>query len=568
MPKDVRLEALREYADRQNDALSVFRPLPHQDDFFRHSPRQFLIRGGNRSGKSTCAAVKFAAYAMDRPVTLSDGTVQKIRSPWQEGKSLIMWVIGYDMRHLGETIYRLLFLPGLFKTLRDEETGRVRAYREWDEADKKRESEVMPSAPLIPARNIDPKSWDWENKKNREFKRVSIIDPITKKVTATIFGYSSKADPKAGDPVDVIWIDEAIEYPEHYSEWKARTIDRRGNLFWSSWPSTNNDALARLTSEAEQEKGKKNPAVMEIILSMSANKALSDESREEALGMFTSEEERRARDLGEYVQDLYRMYPHFSEDVHTAIISDESREDKVSRELRASGGHPPNDWSIELILDPGTSNPGVLFCAIPPPSLVFPYEAYVVFDELYPGRVDADGLAELVRRRLGHRPITRMIIDTHAGRQTPMGFGVTIESNYRRAFEEQKIVSELGGSAFFPGCSDVGGRIAKLQSWMRMQKNMIPMLRIVTHACPILCRQLKQYSKKVVKGAVDEYVPSLYQQIDLAVCLEYWAASSPMYHPPSPEGFVDDERARLIRLLQKRSKSKDDSVSIGPHYKV
>ena len=243
-------EALVEYTKRRSMALSVFRPQPHQDDFFKLYAREYLCRGGNRSGKSTCSSVLFAAIATDTPITLSDGTVVEARQPWQKNRCLTMWVIGYDSKHIGQTIYRLLFKSGLFRTIRDKETGRLRAFREWDDADKARSSESRESHPLIPRPFIDSRSWDWENKKGKEFKSVTIWHPQTKEPIAQIYAFSSKAEPKAGDPCDVIWIDESIQDHKHYEEWQARIVDRRGRIFWSSWPQCNNDALMKLTERA------------------------------------------------------------------------------------------------------------------------------------------------------------------------------------------------------------------------------------------------------------------------------------------------------------------------------
>ncbi len=131
-----------------------------------------------------------------------------------------------------ETIYRILFKSDLFKMIRDERTGdgeHTTEHREQILIDRRRcelRRQSYQSATIV------PRSWDWENKGNREFKKVTIHHPVTKEILAEIYAYSSKAEPKAGDPVDVIWIDEAIKYPKHYSEWQARLADRRGRLFW------------------------------------------------------------------------------------------------------------------------------------------------------------------------------------------------------------------------------------------------------------------------------------------------------------------------------------------------
>jgi hypothetical protein len=547
-------------------SLSLFRPLEHQEPFFRNWARQHLLRGGNRSGKSTCAATMFASVALDIPVTLSDGSQLSMRKPWQKGKCLRMWVIGFDLRHIGETIHRLLFREGLFKIIKDKETGRYRAYRPWDPEDSSRESEVKDSAPLIPKRYIKPNSWDWENKKNREFKRVTISHPVTGEDLAEIYAYSSKSDPKAGDPVDFIWIDESIDNADHYKEWRARLFDLRGSLIWSSWPAVNNDALASLTEEALKQSVKPNPLVRETVITLSANKSLSEEVRSEALGMFTTDEEKRARDSGEYVTDMLRMYPLYDEFIHQAVIDGDP--DEVSSILRGSNGTPPADWTIELALDPGTSHPGVLFGAIPPYH-IGRGRANVVYDVLYPDRHDATQLAKLVAEKLGGRKINRAIIDWSAGRQTSMGHSVTNDENYRRAFAAAGVQLESGDFYFTRGSNNVGGRIGIVQEWMHMDPRGLPPLRIVRGNCAKLCDQLRKYKKSCVNNDVKDDRPAPGQQIDLAVALEYWAASNPQYVQPKYDTKQSGKASDWLWFLQNirnRPKAKPESAQLGPAY--
>ncbi len=561
--------ALLEYSNRRNMAISMFRPMEHQEEFFRNWAREYLFRGGVRSGKSTCCGAKFAAAAMDLPITLNDGTELEMRQPWQKGKCLRMWVIGFDARHIGETIHRLLFQEGLFKVIRDKNTGLYRTYREWDPADKAREDEARKSPPLIPSRYIVPKSFDWENRKNREFKKVAIQNPVTKEVIAEIYAYSSKADPKAGDPVDFIWIDEAIEYESHYSEWVSRLIDTRGNLIWSSWPNVNNSALQVLSKKAKSQANEENPLTREIVVSMSSNKTMSKEKVDEALGLFNTDADRQARDLGLYVTDQLRMYPVFHADTHSAIKPFEldgtvQHPDKISELLAQSGGTPPSNWTRELILDPGTSHPAVLLVAIPPPNVA---EGFVVYDEIYPGRADAEQLADYIRQKTGGQSFYRFIIDAQAGRQQQMGYSHRVKDNYSRAFQKRNIVSTLSGFGFIDGSSNVGARIGILQEWMHIRPNGQPMLRIVKENCPKLVEQLTEYKKHMVNRDVKDDRPAPGQQIDLAQALEYFAASKPRYVRPVPNASQGGPGyawyMKKFGHLKKKSVAK---VTFGPKY--
>jgi len=535
--------------------------MAHQEPFFTHWSREFLLRGGNRSGKSTCAAARFAAIATDTPITLDDGRQINLRQPWQRGRCLRMWVVAFDSSYIGQTIHRLLFKSDLFKVIKDEQTGLHRAFKPWSPQDAVRESEAKAAPPLIPSRYVDPASWVWDNKKAKEFKKVVIRDPLTGAELAEIYAFSSKADPKAGDPVDVIWIDESIDNANHYPEWQARLVDLRGNLFWSSWPAINNDALAKLTERAAQEYHTPNPLVRELVISLSDNKALSDLVRREALGMYATEDERRARDKGEYVTDQLLAYPLFDEYLHQAVY--DGAPDAISKILSKNNFIPPNDWCHELILDPGTAHPAVILTAIPPPHLG---NHVIVYDEIYPGRADAMQLAKIVKERTGNRVFHRFIIDAKAGAQQQMGQSLRVEQLYINAFEKFKVRCTSTGHAFTWGCLDVGARMGKLQEWMHVDVKGHPKLRIVRHKCRETCNQLRLYKKACVNREIIDDRPARGQQIDLAVCCEYLAASNPVWVEPAENIDDGEEHYKWYMKLFGAKKNKNESVVIGSSY--
>lgn len=548
----------------RNMALTMFRPLPHQEPFIELFAREVLLKGGNRAGKSLLAACKTGAISMDMPIILNDGRKINMRRPHQIGRPLVIWIIGYDWKHIGQTIYRLLFRPGLFQVIKDKDTGSYRAFRQWDAEDVARESEAKPSPPLIPPRYVDQKSWDWENRKGRQFKSVRIIDPTTQETTAEIYCYASTAEAKAGDPVDVIWIDEAIQCPEHYGEWQARLIDRSGFLYWSSWPKTDNIALQTLHERSKACEGQENPPVRTITITLSDNKALSEEKRREAIGMWTTEEERLARDKGEFVTGQYRMYPLFDPFLHQAIY--EVGGDALSEILKRNDGVPPKEWTHELILDPGTQSPGVLFIAIPPPH----YGNYcVVYDEITT-RADADQLADKIKMKVNGLLFHRFIIDARAAASHGMGYTKTVAENYTRAFNARNISCYLTKSGFSLGCTDVGGRIMSLQEWLHVQKSGYPKLRIVRDRCPKLCDQMQKYMKARVNNEIRDDRPASGQTLDLAVCLEYASASYPEFVPHSriASAFEQNHKEGWYHALfaSRRPRKKDSTCVLGPQY--
>lgn len=560
-------QAVVEMARIKSSGLETFVSQPHQDAIFISMVRELLVQGGNRSGKSVCCAVLFAALAMNKEITLSDGRKINPRQKHQQGRPLTMWVIGYSLTYIGQTIYRLLFQPGLFDTIRDSETGRFRAFDKTDPKDMERRAMVRPSRPLIPKSYVKPKSWSWTNRGNKEFERVVICNPQNPdEILAEIFAYGSQSEPKAGDPCDVIWIDEAIEYPQHYPEWQARLVDRRGRLFWSSWPRGMNQALVNLEQRAIKDKDNPQGLTQQVILTTSGNMQLDPEGKRQFLEGLT-EEEKITRDQGRFNFDRFRMYETFEADRFLAIAKSVEQDDEISKILRSRDGEPPEDWCRELILDPGTNHPAVLFCAIPPPTLG---EFYVVYDEVYPGRADAVQLATLTKAKLQNFCLHKMLIDKKAGKQTPMSFSLSISDNYEEKFEAAGIKCEYSGTSFTWGLPEIGPRILKLKSWMHInpKSGLFPYLRIVKNRCPNLIKQLTEYAREDKDDK--EFRPAPNQKIDVAQCLEYWAASSPKWVPPKRNnvGFVGSAYRSFLYLMsrQKKAREPDNGITLGSSY--
>lgn len=519
----------------------------------------------HNSGKSTCAAVKFAAIARDRCVNMMDGRKVRMRRKYQRGKRLRMWVIAYDAKYIGQTIHRLLFEPGLFKIIRDPHTGEWVTYKPRNPDHLEIENEKQDSPPLIPSSWIVPGSWNWDNFGNKEFARVSIAHPQTGEDLAEIFAYSSKADPKAGDPVDHIWIDEKIKYPKHYGEWQARILDRKGRMDWSSWPAVSNSALTDLTKRARRARETGSKRVQEVVLRTDDNETFEIKQFKEWASGF-SPEEYIARVSGEYQTDGLKMYPLFSKEICSAII-DGDREDDLSKELRQNGFEPPEGWTRELVLDPGTTNPAVIFCAIPPPYLG---NYYVVYDEICIPRLDAKQLAARIKGKMGGGMFERFIIDPRAARQTPMGFSISVMRNYSNEFEAAGVFCRRTGSSFTFGSDNIAARIQVLQEWTHIQsKTGLPKLRIVVNRCPTLCEQMEEYEKQLASEIAQDFVPAKNQTLDAAVCLEYFASRNPQYVMPMQEVKGKRDAESVWKEFQKyffrrKKEDSDSAVIMGP----
>lgn len=555
MSSETTQKALQTIRRRTVDGVALFRPAPNQEAFFRCRDSEVLLRGGNRSGKSTCVAVRFAAVARQMPITFANGDQQVMRLPHQMDRPLLMWVVGYDLRHIGQTIYRLLFRPGLYKIVRDLDTFQWRAFD--PVRDKGRQDECKPSPPLIPMSEVETIAW--EHKGEKQFTQVTL------KNGTIICGFSSVGEVKAGDPVDEIWIDEAIEHPGHYPEWQARLSDLKGRITWSSWPKKDNPALRDISrrAKAKREHPESRDSVAEFVLRFSDNAYIDPDEKAKRIAGW-SEEDRIARDQGEYALDSLKMYAAFSRQIHCAYSDDRDADDALAAILRAGNGVPPASWTRYLVLDPGTSRPGVLLAAVPPPELG---DYVVCYDELYPGRVHgADALADLILAKTENQYFEAFIIDGHAARTTPMGMGVTVGSNYSRAFRERRLACRTSGSQFLPGSDDVIGRIGIVQRWMSIRGDGRTKLRVVIDRCPVLCQQLEDYEKTEQDGFIIDK-PAPRQDIDVAVCLEYLASRNPMYveRPVDNHPVYSSAYRAFLRLRQERKSQQPDKMAqFGP----
>jgi hypothetical protein len=517
----------------------------------------------HNSGKSTSAAVKFAAAALDMPVTLSDGTEVHCRRPHQRGKTLTMWCIGFDEKHIGQTLHRLLFKPGLFKTAYDPDTKKLRAWNyDHDDPEKVKQRE---SPPLIPKRYI--KKMNMKKAGDKVFSSVEVIDPATGNILAEIFAYGSKGDPKQGDPVDIIWVDEQLMVDGYIDELKPRLVDRKGFLFWSSWPNADSEQLDQMVEFCKREESSETPEAKMFTIAMSANKALDKASVKTWLSACSSPEEAMARDQGLFVGDQYRVYPQFDSKKQNflAIVDDLNIEDKLSAKLRETNGEPPADWTRELILDPGTNHPAVLLCAVPPKEFG---EYMVVYREVYPGRADPWELASRTKAVAGSFVFNRFIGDRRAGRQQTMGMmeGYKVFDGYAEAFAQFGLKCTRTGTSFLPACDNPGSRMVALNSWMQVNNFGFSTLRIVRESCPKLCEQITKAKKKVLKREVMEERRAA-GQFDVLDCLEYWATSYPSYEPPpTNSSFAGTKNWQWFRKKFHGAEQNQSPVRFGAPY--
>ncbi len=519
-------------------------------EVYRHHNYEIAGVYSHNSGKSSCCFAELAHAATGIPLIDYDGTPIPDKYPRNRGP-LMIWVIGYGIKHISSPIHRMLFTPGTFSIIQDKVTGKWRAWRPWLPEDAAREDEIRPAPPLIPPRLIA--GWAWENKAERVFTQCHLANGNE------IHAFTSNASPKQGDPVDLIHIDEDIEFQHHVPEWQARLSDRKGRLTWAAFPHGKNSALTKMTKRAEEQKNLAKPDIEEYVLRFSDNPFIDqNEKRKRREGW--SDEEIRARDYGEYITDTVLVYPNYSESLHCCPPRDAARDDAIDAILRNRGLQPPKEWTRYLALDPGHAVNAVLFAAVPPPEFG---DYVVIYDELHLKRADAKDVAREIRRRVEGQEFEAFIIDLRASRQTPLGFNLTIGQQYTNAFTEVGVRSNQTGHGFLRSSDNIMGGIGLVRDWMHIRNDGTCKIKIVREKTPLLRDELINYRKRVIADAImDEPVE---RNCDLLACLRYLASHRLEYtrprgnaqsHSPAYRGFLE-----MQKLMNKNQSS---ATFMGP----
>lgn len=552
-------QLLSEKRERGNHPLKLFRPLKGgQEDFIRSKARKRILRGGNRAGKTMTCSMEFASAALGIPLRDSEGN--EIPFSYPTDRPLTMWIIAIDLFHIARNIYRLLFKPGSFKIIQDLKTGEIRAYNPFDPNDVARYKEAKWAPPLIPEKFVE--EWSWENKAQRVFNVCRLVNGTE------IYAFSSRGEAPQGDQCDLIWVDEDLANDEFIKESAMRILDRGGRFMWSAFPHQGNEALLRLSEEAEAEekiplaKGK-NPICQEFVIKMSDNPHLNREAVTDILAGL-SVEERAARDEGDFCLDYVSMFPMFHEYTH-GIRMEPEEWDEIDEAICKNNFEPPLNWTRYLVLDPGHVRPAVLFAAVPPPEYDEHREpTIVIYDEIAVQRITAGETAKLVYERVKDQSFEAFIIDGHAGRQTSLGRGETTQQLYSMEFEKQGIKSRITGNGFIQGSDNIAAGIDYIRKYLHINPDGRSRIRVIKDRVPNLCRQIKKYKKSLTKDIVSDK-PAANQVDDLVDCLRYLSAFNPQYRPPEKVIHQLSPAYKAFRSFFK-NKKKDEEVTCGPQY--
>lgn len=511
----------------EGEALRLFEEMPSQSEFFRSSAMMRLIRGGNRSGKTSAAAVEVGRCALKRDP----------HKKYPTGRNNTIYIIGYDQDHAGRVIYPKLFEPGAFKVIRDLGTGKMRAFRPADIQDQLRLKEAEDAPPIIPERYIVKGGWAWHNKADRSFSVCRLTNGTE------IRTFSSKAQwAPQGAAVDLIWIDEDIEYARWIGELQARLADRGGKLIWSVFPHSGNDALVNLSRRAEETMDDPDPSVKEWVLTFSGNPHIPHKEKKELkeLWAYEGETELAARDRGEFSYHQSLMYPMFDMDRHGIDLE-----------------FIPPDWTRYLAVDPGHTRGAALFIAVPPPEHELNGQL-IVYDELAMPDADARKMAKAIKHKGRNDEFAAFVIDEAGSRGSNPGTGIQTREYFRRAFTEEGLYATLTGFDFHLGTKDKLARNEAVRMAMRTQSNGHPKLRVLRGKCPGLEREIARYRHKRDKATglvLDEPDD---KGVDITVCLQYLISYEGLiYRKPKkvpvrkPQDWLDKIRRRNDRYAEK-----------------
>lgn len=499
---------------RAKSPLKLYRPMPLQDEFHRSDTYVRLLLGSNRSGKTVGAAVEFA-----RCVTNSD--------PFDKyPKAGLAYVVGKSLRHIGDTLYRKVYQPGLLKIVRNI-AGEWEVYRPWDDQHKGLELKVVKSPPMIPARLIEEEAW--ENKAEREISMHRLSTGWE------IRYFSSKSKLPQGNTADYVWFDEEIpDSPdgEWVPEMMARLLDNAGKIVWSASMQSGYDNLISLyeNGESQLELYRSNPTVnpkpdiMIFDLKIDENKY----QKKENVARFErglTEEQRRVRVEGESAAAPLKMYPEFS--------------------LRRHGfplDVPPPHWMRLSVTDPGHTIGATLFAVVPPlDESPGGLDTIILYDELYIPNCNAERFGEEFAAKVGDYKFEVFIGDGHGLRPTDVGSGLSVGDQYMAQLEARKVASRQSGSGFVYGSDDRKAGRLRVREFLGERMKGRPRLLIAVNPrdpgvsnLPNFVSEIKRYRKKKVGNVVlDE--PEDRGPTHLMQCMRYLCMYDPKYIAPDYE---------------------------------
>jgi len=531
-------KGLLELELREQHPLHVYRPTQFQLPVHESSASEVLTIGGKRSGKTIAVVMEFASRILGIPITREDGTQipLRFRAPSKKNPGLY-WVIGFDVNHIGQTLYHRLFAPGLgeganFRIIQDLTTRKWRAYN--PNFDRERYNESQLSPPLFGEHMIVPKSWHMESAAGNVFKSVRLTNG------ATICAYPSTGDsPKKGDAVDGIWIDEDVDKGSYLKEWQDRLATTRGWFLWSVWPQVANEALIKTIERAKRyepggEKETNKPPI-KVFRLVSVDNPYSDKlGLQEMIERMDNDDDEAHRNQGDISAFISgRLMYNFGSALH--IVKPQEFLEKEQEEnawkaicslLAKNPNRLPANWTRYLVIDPSHTRTAALVCVVPPPTFKELGNRLIIEEEIIVRKHTPSMFAGVVASRVGDLKFEAFVMDQMVGRQTSVGSDSTVFAAYEEEFRKKGLESRVTKHGFMRGCNDKALRRRMVRDLMEPTERGWPRL-LFSQRCPLTISEVRSFRKKEVKNAEGESVPTddgeAERVNDCVMCVEYIA---------------------------------------------
>lgn len=456
-------------------------------------------------------AMEFASRLTGIPITREDGTQipLRFRVPTKKNPSLI-WVIGLNVDHIGQTLYHRLFSDGLgcnFRIIRDEKTSKWRAYN--PNNDKARYSDSQLSPPLFGEHAIVQGSWHMESAAGNVFKAVRLLNGAV-----NLCAYPTTGDhPKQGDAVDGIWLDEDTANAAFLKEWQDRLISVRGWFLWSVWPKVANEALIKTLERAKKYEGHERPPIQVVQLVGSENSYSDKEGIAEGLARMDDDDDAAHRDRGDIEAFITgrRMYD-FGAATHVLkpqAVPAPQHVAHIFQNLLHQNKKFPLSWTRYLVVDPSHTRTACLIGVVPPPE----WEGMeignrlVIEEEIVVRKHTPAMFAEALRPYLEGVNFEAFIMDQQMGRQTTVGNDVTVFQAYENQFRTRGLMSRLTKYGFMRGCNDKALRRRTVRDLLEPTEGGWPKL-MVNVRCGQTIREFYNYRKKEIKDNLGNMVPT------------------------------------------------------------
>jgi len=586
--------ALAAGMSREREILSVFRPANASQDQAIQSPADTLVvAGGNRSGKSFVSFSLAASRMTGQPLFGLDGNpvIQKFYTP-QEGDISRYWLIGYNLDHIGMTFYRMFFEPGMggqFYVIYDQEVEKYVTWNETNAWHKDHKDDRELAEPLIPPRLIHQDSWTWNQYGGGKAKNCFSSVELTN--GAIIYAFpSTTPQPKQGDPIHGLLLDEDVAHGAHVSEYFARLMDNRGWAIWSAWPHDSNYVLGNLIDGCKMAMENGDPRSEYVLLKSDENPFFTDDTVDLAVDrmmMLGDEELIDSRVHGVQAHEGRMMYD-FSPMVHG--ISSEHIQRAVP-ELSTSTprgalqavyrkyGRFPDAWTRYLAIDPSTQRAAVVFGVVPPPEVfgtAIP-PTLIIENEIVYKRATPEALSMAIKEIIGVRKYEAFVIDRNFGRQRQFTAGGmnAFEIMYDM-FKKHDVQCRQSGQWCIPGCNDPDERQTIVRELLEGAIQGSLAVYVLLDSTPQFQKEIKRYYKKKTdfKGVeVIEDTPENPRKFDVMAALEYlskfvYDMMKCRQHYVAPSVYSGDASMASVASSVMTRGGNDEYIHLGPGAKA